>query len=264
MIRPFFSKKIRFIARESNTVSINNKADKYPKVNDFLYKRIYKNFDLIIAQAKFMRDDLVENFGIKSSKMVVIYNPVDSENVMKKSKELDVALPEKFNLLAVGKLNPQKGFDMLLNIVSKLDDSYHLTILGEGKDKQELESQIATLGLEDRVSMVGFCDNPYTYMGKADLFVLSSRFEGLPNVVLEANSCGLPVVAFDSAGGTGEIINDGENGFLVEAFDEDMYAKCIEKARDYKFDKDKIIENTKRDFSVKKIIKEYERVFLSN
>jgi glycosyltransferase involved in cell wall biosynthesis len=100
-------------------------------------------------------------------------------------------------------------------------------------------------------------------MSSADLFVLSSRYEGLPNVVLEANSCGLPVVAFDSAGGTGEIIKDGENGFLVEAFDEEAFADTIKKARDYPFDESKIIQDVKDGFEATKIVKEYEKVFLS-
>jgi glycosyltransferase involved in cell wall biosynthesis len=261
LIRPFFSKDIRFIARESNTVTENNKLDKYPKINEFLYKKVYKNYDLIITQAEAMKKDLHENFGIDNDKMFIIQNPIDYENIVSKSEKEDIKLPQKYNLLAVGRLSEQKGFDMLLNIIAKLDDSYFLTILGEGELRDDLEKQIKELGIEDRVNLAGFKDNPYAFMKKVDLFVLSSRYEGLPNVVLEANALGVPVVAFDSAGGTGEIIDDGRNGFLVEPFLELEFVKSIKQAKEYDFDKNKIIKETKLNFSSKKIIKEYEKVF---
>jgi glycosyltransferase involved in cell wall biosynthesis len=261
LIRPLFSKDIKFIARESNTVTENNKLDKYPKINEFLYKNVYKNYDQIITQAKAMKIDLAENFGIDEDKMIIIQNPVDCDNTLSRSKQEDIELPKKYNLLAIGRLGEQKGFDMLLNIISKLDDSYYLTILGDGDDRSKLEKQIKDLGIGKRVNLAGFHDNPYAYMKSSDLLVLSSRYEGLPNVVLEANSLGLPVVAFDSAGGTGEIIDDGRNGFLVEPFDEDEFAKTIQKARDYSFDNQAIKEHTKTNFSSDKIIKEYEKVF---
>ena len=262
MMRPFFSSDITFIARESNTVSVRNKREKYPRLFDWLYKKVYKNFDVIVTQAKFMRDDLVNNYGIDKSKMMIIYNPVDTQNIEIKSMQNEtVNLPDKYNLLAVGKLGYQKGFDILLPIMTRLDDSYHLTILGEGSDKAKLETQIKELGLQSRVSLLGFCDNPYAYMKQADLFVLSSRYEGLPNVVLEANSSGTPVVAFDSAGGTGEIVHEGKNGFLVSPFDEEAFASAIIKVRSYDFDEEAIMIATKESFAIDKIITEYERIF---
>ncbi len=262
MIRPFFSKNMTFIARESNTVSVRNKREKYPRLFDWLYKKVYKNFDIIVTQAKYMRDDLVNNYGINTSKMVIIYNPVDSEAITEKSlQNSEVNLPDKYNLLAVGKLGYQKGFDILLSIMTQLDERYHLTILGEGSDKVALESQIKTLNLEKSVSLLGFCDNPYAYMKRADLFVLSSRYEGLPNVVLEANSCGTPVVAFDAPGGTGEIVKKDENGFLVPPFDEEAFAQAIKKAGEFDFDEEAIMNATKENFSIEKIIHAYESIF---
>jgi len=262
MLRPFFPKKILFIARESNTVSVRNKREKYPKLFDWLYKKVYKNFDIIVTQATYMRDDLVEHYGIESAKMEIIYNPVDAENIREKAALDGANLPaKKYTLLAVGKLGYQKGFDILLSIMTRLDAEYHLTILGEGSEQEALERQIRQLGLEDRVDLAGFCENPYTHMREADLFVLSSRFEGLPNVVLEANACGTPVVAFDAPGGTAEIINEGENGFLVPAFDEDAFAGAIQQARHFDFDKESIAARTEKDFSIEQIIKAYELLF---
>jgi glycosyltransferase involved in cell wall biosynthesis len=262
LIRPLFGNKIKFIARESNTVSQNNKRDKYPKINDFLYKRVYKNYDLIITQAKAMRDDLRDNFYIDSNRMKIIYNPVDIKMVRKSSLKGDINLDKsKFNLLAVGRLSYQKGFDMLLRSIKELDDSYHLTIIGEGKEHQKLIDLAKELQIEKQVTFLGFCDNPYIYMKNADLLVLSSRYEGLPNVVLEANSLGTPVVAFNSSGGTGEIIEDGLNGFLVKPFDTKEFAKKIIQAREYDFNETKIKKYIKDRFDIDIVVKEYERVF---
>ena len=262
LIRPLFSKDIKFIARESNTVSQNNRVDKYPKINDFLYKRVYKNYDLIVTQAKAMRDDLRDNYGIDNKRMKIIYNPVDFDTIIKRSKESDPRFDkDRYNLLAVGRLSYQKGFDMAIKIVKNLDDSYCLNILGDGDGRDELEELIRVNHLENRVKLLGFNDNPYAFMRDADLFILSSRYEGLPNVVLEANVLGLPVVAFNSSGGTAEIIDDGVNGFLVEAFDIDKFSKKIKEAREYNFDKEKISINCKKNFDSKRIVKEYERLF---
>ncbi len=262
MIRPFFPKEMTFIARESNTVSVRNKREKYPRLFDFLYKRVYKNFDIIVTQAKFMRDDLVDNYGINASKMVIIYNPLNIEDIAQKvSEDKGVILPNsKYNLLAVGKLGYQKGYDILLPIMTRLDDSYHLTILGEGADKEKLEAQIKELGLVSQVTMAGFSENPFAYMQRADLLVLSSRYEGLANVILEANFCGTPTVAFSSPGGVSEIVENGKNGFLVTPFDEETFAKTIEKAREYDFDIQAMREATKERFAIKKIIHQYDAI----
>ncbi len=262
LIRPFFSKKIKFIARESNTVSEQNKRDKYPKINDLLYRLVYNNYDLIVTQAKAMRDDLKKNYNVDESKMKIIYNPVDIDYIKNSSVEKRVDLPKgKFNLLAVGRLSEQKGYDLLLKSLAKLDDSFYLSILGEGDKKEELKEQIEELNIQNRVDLKGFSSNPYAYMKEADLLVLSSRYEGLPNVVLEANSLGLGVVAYDSSGGTGEIVKDGINGYLVKPFDVDEFARKIELAKNSGFDALKIEDYIEKNFKVEKIIKEYEAIF---
>jgi len=265
LIRPFYSKKIKFISRESNTVSIENRQEKYPKLFDFLYKKVYNNFDLIITQSRYMRDDLVENFGTDIKKIAVIYNPVDIKTISEKSTQ-KTATPlkkEKINLLAVGRLSHQKGFDVLVEMMSKLDDRFHLNILGEGEDKKALEQQIKELKIEDKVTLLGFCDNPYAYMKESDFFILSSRYEGLPNVVLEANACGLATIAFNTPGGTAEIIEDRKTGILVDEFSALSLAENIELATHVEFDKTYIYDFCKRDFSVQKIVREYEHYFLT-
>ncbi len=259
---PLFGGKTRFIARESNTVSVRNKDENYPAVFDWLYRNIYRFYDTIITQAAYMKRDLEEHYAIDPSKMVVIYNPVDADTILQKAKASTTQLPKnRYNLLAVGRLDHEKGFDMLIEIMTKLDKRYHLTILGEGAHKEMLQELIKRTGLDKRVKLAGFVQNPYPYMQKADLLVLPSRYEGLPNVVLEANVCGTPVVAFDAPGGTAEIINHGENGFLVPAFDTDAFARTVEKASACRFDTEAITRHTTDRYGADKIIQIYEALF---
>lgn len=260
IIRPLFNKKIRFIARESSIVSVNNKNSKYTNLLDILYKIFYNNFDLMICQSNYMKKDLINNYKIKKEKMVVINNPVNIEHINKLSTKSDKLLfdKSKINLLTVGRLSREKGYDMLLQAISKLDSNYHLTIIGMGNEENALKSLVKKLSIEHQVDFIGIQENPYKYMRETDLFISSSRHEGFPNVVLEANACSTPVVAFDCPGGTREIIENGLNGFLVECEDIDKLVEKIIVANNYLWDKDKISDLVDSKYEVKYIIDKYE------
>ncbi len=263
VIKPFFSKEIKFISRESNTVSLENRQEKYPKLFNWLYRNVYNNFDQIITQSKYMRDDLIKNFGIKKEKIFVIYNPVDIEEIDKKSQQTgECILPkDKINLIAVGRLTPQKGFDILIDALNYLDDRFYLSIFGEGDDKSVLQEKIIRLGLIDKITLHGFSNNPYPFMKNGNLFILSSRYEGLPNVVLEANACGLACVAFDTPGGTAEIIKENKTGVLVKKFEALSLANAINTAIKSDFDSKYIKKYCTQNFNVSKIVQKYEAVF---
>jgi|SaaInl8_200m_RNA_FD_contig_111_169589_length_9493_multi_4_in_0_out_0_9 glycosyltransferase involved in cell wall biosynthesis len=261
IIRPILPKNIKFIARESNTVSIQNKREKYPKLFDFLYKSFYNRFDIIVAQSQYMKEDLVENFSIITSKIHVIYNPVDIDTIkIKSTSEIELFDASKINLLAVGRLSYQKGFENLLHALSQLDETYHLTIIGDGQEKENLLDLVKNLNLTHKVDLIGFQDNPYKFMKQANLYILSSWYEGLPNVVLEANSLGLPAIAFACPGGTSEIINDGVNGFLIECGNIEKMVESIKKANDYRFNINIIKESVVTRNSVVNIIGKYENI----
>ncbi len=254
-LHPLFGKRIGFIARESNTVSVENSLERYPRLFDWLYRRLYNRFDLIIAQSGFMKEDLVREYGIDAERIEVIHNPLDTE------RECPPRTPKKGDtcrLLGIGRLSYQKGFDLLLEVMKGLDRRFTLTILGEGEERRKLEELIAGYGLKERVQLVGFCDDPTPFMAEADLLVLSSRYEGLPNVVLEANLCGTPVVAFDAPGGTAEIVHPQRNGFLVEAFDLEAMRETIERACAFPFDREVIRADAIERFDARKIVRRYE------
>lgn len=122
-------------------------------------------------------------------------------------------------LLAVGRLQPVKGFDLLIESFAKFADAYpewDLLILGDGPERDNLANQIERAGLHQRVFLVGRVGNMQWWYGKGDMFVLSSRSEGLSNSLQEAMSCGLPCVAFDCDVGPRELIRQGIDGYLVK------------------------------------------------
>ncbi|WP_200763267.1 glycosyltransferase [Nitrosophilus alvini] len=261
IIKPIFSKKVKFIARESSIVSVQNQQEKHPNLFDFLYKNFYKNFDLIICQSNFMKSDLIKNYNIPDKKMVVINNPIDFDKIDKSAKTGEKLFNnDKINLLAVGRLDKVKGYDLLLKAFVKLDEKFFLTVIGDGEEKENLLMLTKNLGIEDRITFKGFKKNPYKYMAQADLFILTSKYEGFPNVLLEANACGLPVVAFNCLGGTREIIKDGLNGFLVECENTEQLAIAIKKSIQLKWNSLLIKNLVKEKFEIKEIIKRYEKV----
>lgn len=125
-------------------------------------------------------------------------------------------------ILAVGRLHPVKNFSLLLKAFAKLRQHTNakLIILGEGSERQALESLASSLGIEKDVDMPGFIKNPFAYMSRAKLFVLSSSYEGMPTVIIEALACGCTVVATNCVSGPSEILNDGKYGVLVPVEDE--------------------------------------------
>ncbi|MCT7376938.1 glycosyltransferase family 4 protein [Chelativorans salis] len=145
------------------------------------------------------------------SRAMVIPNPVTLPNGI-------VPIPdEKMRIIAAGRLDKQKGFDLLLQAFRSVADdlaTVTLTIFGEGPERQALERQARDLGLTERVSMPGVTTSPAEWISKGDVFVLSSRFEGFPNVLLEALAAGIPTVAFDCPWGPSDILKN-EVGLLI-------------------------------------------------
>ena len=163
--------------------------------------------------------DLTDSYAISPDSITTIYNGVDAAALNQQAQaSLDIgASSEEIRLVAVGRLHRQKGFDVLISALARLTTpNWRLWLLGSGDEETALRAQAAQLGVEDRIDFIGFDANPWRWMARADLFVLSSRWEGLPNVLLEALALGLPVVACDCPSGPAEILQGGRWGQLVE------------------------------------------------
>ncbi|HHB95296.1 MAG TPA: glycosyltransferase [Campylobacterales bacterium] len=253
----------KFIARQSNILSINNRHEKHPYIHNWLYKRVYKNYNKIVCQSKQMQRDLVTNYHFPIEKTIVIPNPIDIENIERLSC-VDLEYPfstQTINLITVGQFRYQKRHDLLLKTFAKLDKDYHtLTIIGDGIKREELKDLAKELEIIDRVAFLGHQKNPYAYIKQSDIFVLTSEFEGFPNVVLEANLCGLPVIAFETKGVDTEVIEEGINGILTPFADIDEMAKVIQSIKLEKFNSSDIKNITIEKYSIDMIIKIYEKI----
>jgi len=265
LIRFLMPKATAFIARETNIPSINIHQTPYPRLFSFLYRALYPKFDCVVCQSQDMKNDLVDHFRLPLEKTAIINNPVDVAWIKERSREGGRPLPPgAVNLLAAGKLMHQKGFDLLLQAFAKINNpGFHLTILGQGKEETNLKNLAEQLGIKEQVTFAGFLDNPYPAMAQADVFVLSSRFEGFPNVVLEACACGAPVAAFDCPGDVREIITPGVNGLLAAPEDAGSLAEKIEQCASASWDKEKIVRSVSGRFGAAQITKQYEALFES-
>lgn len=216
----------------------------------------------IISVSKGVRDDVCRISGIKQSKVNVIYNPAALGFARERlSTDTRLALwggGFRFHVVAVGTLKVQKDHATLLKAFSLIADRINakLTIIGDGPLRAELECLIRELGIETRVALPGFMIDPYPWYQTADLFVLSSRWEGFGNVIVEALECGLPVVSTDCPSGPSEILEDGKHGDLVPVENPAELAAAIERSLGSEHDRGALVRRA-QDFSLSKIASEY-------
>jgi glycosyltransferase involved in cell wall biosynthesis len=236
LCRPFFPAGTRILIREDISTSAENLQLKRNQGAWSFPYRLYGKADKVICVADYVLEDLAENYGVPRSKMIKFYNLVD----VSKTRCLAAATGNPYSgngphLVAAGRLSRQKGFDILLEAMALVRNEVRnskLTILGEGDLRGELLAQRERLGLSEAVVLAGFQSNPFAYFKHADLFVLSSRFEGLPLSLLEAMAAGAPVVATDCPGGVGEILRDCPFAQLVQPSDPKALAQAIVSALD--------------------------------
>lgn len=203
------------------------------RVMQGIKSEVYRRAYTVVGVSHGVTEYVGHTFGVRPEKLRTIYNPVVSAALLAKSYEPPphpwFAPGEPPVLLASGRLREQKDFSTLLRAFAQVRRSYRcrLLILGEGELRPALEAEVAELGLGDDVALPGFVPNPYAYMRAAALFVLSSRWEGLPTVLVEAMACGTPVVATDCPSGPAEILENGRLGRLVEIANPEALAQGI-------------------------------------
>jgi len=203
-----------------------------------LMRPTYPWADCIVTVAEGVASDLLKHISVKPDRVVTIYNPIVDDSLLAQSREVPahpwLAGGDVPVVLAAGRLTAQKDFVTLLDAFALLrrQRSVRLVILGEGELRAALLSRAEHLGVADDVALPGFDANPFAAMRAADVFVLSSRFEGLPGVLVQAMACGTRVVATDCPSGPGEVLEGGRWGRLVPVGDAAVLAAAVAAALD--------------------------------
>ena len=227
-----------------------------------LRKMVYRWAACLVVQTR----DVPPFFSTAIQKKInVIPNPVLLPAGNEQNLDKDGS---KKILLAMGRLVDQKGFDLLIKAFAKLKSKFpewQINIWGEGEKKTYLENLCKELSLQKKVIFKGMNQDNYTVMKQADIFVLSSRYEGFPNVLAEAMACGLPVISFDCPSGPSEMIVDEKNGLLISKINDEELAKGIQRLMmDESLAKQlgKEAKKVTDTFSMKKIMNLWEKVIL--
>jgi len=204
-------RKTEIWIREANLPSISLPNNSQSKLMPILYRLLYRKSNRLICTSIKMRDEFIFDFKVPKRIIGILPNPVDVEAIRISALQMKRFDKGGVCYVAAGRLVFQKGFDRLLCWFSELEDKKStLTILGDGNLKDELAKEAELLNLQDRVIFLGFCNNPWQWYAGADVFLLSSRWEGMPNSVLEALVCGTPVIATEESGGIKEVVDDSE------------------------------------------------------
>ena len=226
-IRWLLPRKIKIWTREANIPSISLPNNPRPRVMAILYRLLYARTDKLICTSIRMKEEFILDFSVSKDKIEILPNIVDVETI-----QLSALPIRRFDnggvcYVASGRLTFQKGFDRLLYWFSELKNKKAtLTILGDGDLKYELIDKVKLLNLQYQVKFLGFCDNPWQWYAGADVFLLSSRWEGMPNSVLEALVFGTPVIATEESGGIKEIVSNN----IAVAYNSKQFINLMKKS----------------------------------
>ncbi len=218
-------------------------------------KNKYQNLDYLLALTVTLKKDYEEFLKGTNVKVVLIPNMLDSLSDEK-------SLLDSNNIISVGRFHEVKRFPLLLDVISKLDTNIKLVLVGDGDQRKIIEEKIKQLNLDQRVILTGMLDHNHIneWFSKSSLFVMTSKSEGLPMVLLEAMNYGLPCIAFRTPNGVSDIINNDDNGYII---DNDNVDEMVKKINDLLDNKTKLIdmgENAKKTcirFSKEEIVKKW-------
>ena len=233
LLRQFFPAKTAVLVRQNGTVSWALGAGGVPRYTRLLYRILYRRADRIICQSRSMAQDLMRELRIGPERLVVLPNPVNLDAIRAAQKEKSLWIGPGPHLLAVGRLSKEKGFDLLLEALTQVRMEFpcsDLVIAGGGREEAELKGLRARLGLESAVRFLGRIDRPYTYFPGCTLFVLSSRYDGMPNALLEAAAAGLPLVAMPASGGVVDLLRGRQGAWTAREISSRSLAEALTAA----------------------------------
>ena len=255
-IRKFIFCRMKVVVRES---SIFSQLVLFRGIKDkiiyLIFKISYNWADEIIVQSKDMFNDLLENFRVNRDKLNLIYNPL-TVSLVDRVINLETNV---LRILTIGRLSDEKGILRLLDALAMVKRTVAFTLIGKGPLESEVLQCIESFGKNITVNYIREDSNISIYFSAADLFLQGSYVEGFPNVVLEANYYGLPVFAFESIGGTSDIIDNGINGFILK--DKLQFVQEVEKFDSSLWECDLIKKHVFRKFNSDQSMNLYKMVF---
>ncbi len=212
LAKPFLP-RTGFIVREATMPSFFMKKFYRYKPVIWMMFQLYRLADAVICPARVMMDELQAIYHLKRNRFFWLPNPVNVMKIRAGLTNLPARTADR-EFVSVGRLVPEKGYDRLIPALKDFNPggTWHLTLVGEGPERARLEGLIAAYDLGQNITLAGFRDDPWPIVAAADLFLLPSRLEGLPNVVLESLACGTPVIAMKEAGGIAEIAASAQPG----------------------------------------------------
>jgi glycosyltransferase involved in cell wall biosynthesis len=237
LLRPLFPRKTRVLIRQDATVSSVLAFGGVPWYTPLLYRLLYRRADHIICQSRAMADDLARELRLQKERIVVLPNPVDLEAIRTaggaSGQQPACWLGPGPHLLAVGRLAREKGFDLMLEALVTVRERFpraDAIIAGAGPEEAALRAQCRSLDLEGAVQLPGYVKRPYIFYAGASLFVLPSRYEGMPNALLEAAAGGLPIVATPASGGIVDLLHNRQKAWLAPEVSAASLAATLLKA----------------------------------
>ncbi|MDD1553328.1 glycosyltransferase [Riemerella anatipestifer] len=213
------SKKIIWIHNDLRKTEFHNYTD--DEIRKFF------GYDKIMVISEHIQKDFesLAQSETEKNKIIRVYNPVDTQEILNKSKVEELSKPMFPTFVSVGTVFPQKGFDRLLKVHKRLLDEglpHRVQILGDGYDFENIQKLKTELGVDSTAEMLGFTDNPYPYFKNADFYILSSRYEGYPTVLFEAITLRKNIIATEVSG-VREMLLDGDLGLIVDNSEEGIY-----------------------------------------
>ena len=262
MQRGFYPRRTRVVVRQNGTIFTTLRSRATARVTPMLYRRLYPRADRVICQSQAMADELARELALKPERISVLRNPVDLDGVRMEAQRSAIQ-PSGYgpHLLAVGRLSHEKGFDMLLRAVNALRawfPSITLTIAGSGPEEEALHELARALGMTAVVKFLGRVNSPAAYFGAADVFVLSSRHEGMPNALLEAAAAGLPIVATPAAGGVPELLAGRQGVWMADAVSCEALMRALRHALMVLTPEKRFAHEWVEEFALKPAIAAYE------
>jgi glycosyltransferase involved in cell wall biosynthesis len=263
--------RVRWIAREGNNTLAVIDDEVSSALARSSVRRLtalcYRAADRLLTICHEMADDLQSQLQLDPAKLRTIHNAVDIAEVERRAAEpaaLDIQGPY---LIGVGRLERQKGFDVLLRAFAagRLRETHRVVLIGEGSQESALRALASELGIAERVVLAGWQDNPWALMRRAELFVLPSRWEGFGNVVIEAMASGVAVVVSDCSYGPKEIVRDGRDGLVVKTDDVPATRNAIERMLGDAPLRERLVAAAReraREFDVPSIVGQYQALFL--